>query len=696
VRAEIVPAISERQLAAHVLNRLAYGHTPYELGRILGYKTNNAGTTNWSIEFGSGIADGGIGVDAWIAEQLDPASITEDVTNQFAGANGPLNQSLAQIAARFGEIDTVILTNKSQTNEFYITNGLDITTNYVTNINHEVTQPGTANLHDFRAWYAMHCIGGRRQLQEVMLYWLENHFVSQWTKARETFQGLYNRVGGDIQNRIPTKLELEEHKAFRSALMRTNITFRELLRLQHESTSMTVYLDTNDSFGNGANIANENYAREIQELYGMGVDNGYDQGDITAMSVAWTGWDVRKVSPDNAFDLYSYQADGDLAGANSNNFGVYVQQFNRAVHGQTNLYIWYERDLSVAATGTNYPNGKVLGPKFIPSRFNGSGMTPSYNYADKDYGNGANGNYSLLIGGTTNNNASRDAMTNKVYTIMDKLANLPFTQEYISVKLCQLLVHDDFHHGYDFSDGFVTPEEQLIWECLITWKDTGGQIYQIIKTITDSPLFRSEAAYRQKIKTPLEFTISAVRALRTSSNETYAAGSFTSDSEGFSIVTGSAAQNAAYPLNRMGLFLLFDRAEPDGYPETGTVYVGANGIVERVRWVNSILDNPPINDGINGNNQTRSDPYGLILRYLGPGWHRDADAVARLFIRLIFPGEGSANVDQYRLLAINQLNTADGGGTSLFSNQTPGSTTYDDRVRRMVAGLLSMQRFNEQ
>ena len=146
----------------------------------------------------------------------------------------------------------------------------------------------------------------------------------------------------------------------------------------------------------------------------------------------------------------------------------------------------------------------------------------------------------------------------------------------------------------------------------------------------------------------------------------------------------------------MGEFRIFDRAEPDGYPETGTVYVGANGLAERVRWIYSILDNPTIGDGISGGNKTSINPYGIVQRYLAPGLHKSDDAVARLFVSLIYPGEGPANMDEYRRNAIDYLNTSDAGAASAFSGLTLGSTTYDDRVRRMVAALMTMPRFNEQ
>jgi uncharacterized protein (DUF1800 family) len=64
------------------------------------------------------------------------------------------------------------------------------------------------------------------------------------------------------------------------------------------SPAMIIYLDTVNNRGSQGRIANENYARELLELFTFGVDNGYDQRDIEEMAKVWTGWSVRYVRPD--------------------------------------------------------------------------------------------------------------------------------------------------------------------------------------------------------------------------------------------------------------------------------------------------------------------------------------------------------------------------------------------------------------
>ena len=67
---------------------------------------------------------------------------------------------------------------------------------------------------------------------------------------------------------------------------------------------MIIYLDTVTSRGDGnpPRVANENYARELLELFTFGVDNGYDQNDIVELSKSWTGWRVELVNAADEFN----------------------------------------------------------------------------------------------------------------------------------------------------------------------------------------------------------------------------------------------------------------------------------------------------------------------------------------------------------------------------------------------------------
>src|SRR4030095_11646903 len=104
---------------------------------------------------------------------------------------------------------------------------------------------------------------------------------------------------------IATDWEYREMTKWRNAMLNPQCTFYDLLRISAESPAMIIYLDTVDSRGDGTNIANENYARELFELFTMGVDNGYEQNDIVAMSRAWTGWTLRLVDDGREGDPFA-------------------------------------------------------------------------------------------------------------------------------------------------------------------------------------------------------------------------------------------------------------------------------------------------------------------------------------------------------------------------------------------------------
>lgn len=75
--------------------------------------------------------------------------------------------------------------------------------------------------------------------------------------------------------------------------------FRELLHGISLDPAMMVYLDTDES---DKSSPNENYARELMELFSMGVGN-FSEQDVKEASRAFTGWIVPRNNPRNIFSL---------------------------------------------------------------------------------------------------------------------------------------------------------------------------------------------------------------------------------------------------------------------------------------------------------------------------------------------------------------------------------------------------------
>ncbi len=616
---------SNALLGATVLNRLTYGPTPDEIARL-----------------------NSIGPEAYIAEQLAPWTLTEHA-------------------------------NDTHTNLPNIENMFRTAT--------EVVYGTNARIADLRAWHTLRAVNADRQLLEILLQFFENHFVTEYDKSRNWFAGKYE--DGNLENALATHMEHRENAYWRNVLLNPQGTFYDLLKISAESPAMIIYLDTVSSRGDGSRIANENYARELLELFTFGVDNGYDQTDITVMSRCWTGWTLELFHPTNAFNPFATKTTNNVSNVNT----------NLALDDYQNLEgvwsLWYRTSWHNTATKNLFTN------KYVPARFGAPWTTKTYGT------NTVPGLYQLVVPGRSGNAGMTEG-----YEVIQHLANLPFTQEYLSIKLCRLLVHDDFpnpssdpsspeYQFYNYAGGNLSPEAALVYECMQAWETNSpkGQIWKVVQTIVQSDLFRSHAAAQQKIKTPLEYTISAIRALRSSTNGSNLAGSFTSFTDGYALAT---------PLSRMGGMLLFDRDAPDGYPESGPPWISAGTLAERIRWVQSFC----IASGSSGHSGSQSgtgndaqnsvcNPTGLLKAKLPAGVWNNAGAVADYFLSILYPGEGAGNLAFARVAAIDFLNqgSADTSSTyrnSLFASVPNTHGSYDERVRGMVAMLMAMQRFQEQ
>ena len=512
-----------------------------------------------------------------------------------------------------------------------------------------------AGLSDYRAWFCSHAVNSKRQLFEILSQFWENHFVTQHTKGRDYIDNF--GYGGTEAGILATDWEWREMSKWRNAMLNPNCTFYDMLRISAESPAQIVYLDTVNSKGNGNNIANENYARELLELYAFGVDNGYDQNDIVVISRAWTGWSVELVDKANANNPFAAASVTFYPGANTTS--------------KTNIIGTWAFNFKPANYGTN--RGPIFASKTVPARFGPPWAGASYQLT-------------LPPRAALSTNAIQDG-----YDVIAHMANQPFTQEYISVKLCRMFVHDEFpnpttltdspdYYFYDYTDPNRSAEAELVHQCMLAWENSSpkGNLRAVLSVIFNSDLFRSQTANAQKVKTPFEFVTSAVRALRASTN---GGSGITSTTDGYSVAT---------PLSRMGGMNLFDRDAPDGYPENGANWVSAGTLVERIRFIQTFLNAGTGDDA--GNHQC--DPVGLLKANLPSLSWGNAGDVTDYLLGILYPAEGAANLKLYGDAGVAFLNTGNDGIAS--SPFTSGLSDYDTRVRGLVSMLMTLQRFQEQ
>ncbi|MCC7240762.1 MAG: DUF1800 domain-containing protein [Acidobacteria bacterium] len=133
--------------------------------------------------------------------------------------------------------------------------------------------------------------------------------------------------------------------------------------------------------------------------------------------------------------------------------------------------------------------------------------------------------------------------------VLDILVAHPSTARFIATKLAQKFVSD-------------TPPVALVERAAATFTRTRGDLREVTRVIVTSPEFLAPEAWRAKVKTPLEFVASAVRA------------------------TGANVRTAlslVRTLGNLGMPLYFCQP-PTGYDETGEAWVSPGALVVRMNF----------------------------------------------------------------------------------------------------------------
>jgi hypothetical protein len=131
--------------------------------------------------------------------------------------------------------------------------------------------------------------------------------------------------------------------------------------------------------------------------------------------------------------------------------------------------------------------------------------------------------------------------------LLHQLATSPQTAHFISLKLAQRFVSDD-------------PPSALVDRMAKTFLQKKGDIREVLNTLFHSPEFWEDGTYRAKVKTPLEFVASAVRA------------------------TGAEVDDAlplTRQLNNMGM-PLYGAQPPTGYSMKAETWISSSALLNRM------------------------------------------------------------------------------------------------------------------
>ena len=144
------------------------------------------------------------------------------------------------------------------------------------------------NITDARQRWLFRMVHTQRPLQEKMaLYW-HHHFATAYTKiagvvgATEATRMLAAKASEDSGG---VKGQIEVIREFAMG------NFRDFLVEMAKDVAMNVWLDGRT---NTRTRPQENFAREVMELFTMGIGN-YTEADVYAGARVFTGWNMRRV-----------------------------------------------------------------------------------------------------------------------------------------------------------------------------------------------------------------------------------------------------------------------------------------------------------------------------------------------------------------------------------------------------------------
>jgi uncharacterized protein (DUF1800 family) len=207
------------------------------------------------------------------------------------------------------------------------------------------------------------------------------------------------------------------------------------------------------------------------------------------------------------------------------------------------------------------------------------------------------------------------------------LARHPSTGRFICTKLAMRFVSDD-------------PPAALVDRMAETFRKKDGEIREVLKTMLSSPEFWSDDAYRAKMKTPLEFVVSAVRATGTDVSD---------------------ALPLARRLNTLGM-PLYGMQPPTGYSMKSEAWVNSSALLGRMNFSVAMMSGKI--KGVQINSE----------RLLGGGSPDSGQVLAKLESSLL-AGEVSRQTHD----AI----------TKQLENPQPGPRNLDNTAAASNAGMIS-------
>jgi uncharacterized protein (DUF1800 family) len=147
--------------------------------------------------------------------------------------------------------------------------------------------------------------------------------------------------------------------------------------------------------------------------------------------------------------------------------------------------------------------------------------------------------------------------------VLDILARRPATARMVATTIARRLVSDD-------------PPASVVDRATAVYMKTDGDLREVVRSIVTSPEFFSRAAWRAKVKSPLELVVSALRAAD---------------------VRADTTPRVARTIAMLGQ-PLYGHQTPDGWPERSSEWLSAGAVADRVNFIAALVARPRVSDSL--------------------------------------------------------------------------------------------------
>ena len=468
---QIAP-LTQEQRAIHVLNRLTFGPRPGDLGHVLE-----------------------IGVDKWIDQQLHPESIDDSTLNARLGPLRTLRMSPKELVENFpspGMIKAVAdgkaqppndallaMIYRSQVARLQIQNQQKVSAATIAGLDTNGKTPEDLQ-KDHQKLTATALAKDLLALpKDQRLPTLEGYSGDQlWALGTST--------PGDLRNKLNSDFTPEQREAFQALGYPPSVGVNEL---QQAKLLRAIYAERQlqevmtDFWFNHFNVfLNKDADQHYTTAYERDVIRPRALGKFRDLLIATAQ------SPAMLFYLDNWSS----IGPNSQAAGAGKNKSPDPKRGLNENYAREIMELHTLSVDGGYTQNDVteLAKVLTGWTIDNPGQGGNFTFDPRKHEPGDK----HVLGETIHENGQQEGLQ-----MLDKLARSPQTARFIAKKLAQRFVADD-------------PPPALVNRLAERFLESDGDIREVLRTLFTSSEFWSSQTYLAKVKTPLEFVVSAVRA----------------------------------------------------------------------------------------------------------------------------------------------------------------------------------------